>query len=65
VTRATFDTTKPNGILISKDQSTLYVAESSFTRGIARELRAYPIREDGSLGTHTALFNLGTAQTNQ
>jgi gluconolactonase len=59
VTRATFDTTKPNGILISKDQSTLYVAESGFARGIARELRAYPIREDGSLGTYTTLFTWG------
>ena len=59
VTRVTFDTTKPNGILISKDQGTLYVAESSFTRGIARELRAYPIRDDGSLGTYTTLFTWG------
>jgi gluconolactonase len=37
----------------------LYVAESSFTRGIARELRAYPIREHGSLGTFTTLFTWG------
>jgi gluconolactonase len=59
VTRVTFDTTKPNGILISKDQSTLYVAESGFARGMARELRAYPIREDGSLGTYTTLFTWG------
>jgi len=41
VTRVTFDNTMPNGILISKDQSTLYVAESGYTKGIMRELRAF------------------------
>ena len=63
VTRVTFDTTKPNGILVSKDQRTLYVAESGFARGIARELRAYPIREDGSLGAYTTLFTWGEDST--
>ncbi len=58
-TRVTFDTTQPNGILVSQDQRTLYVAESSFTRGIVRELRAYPIRDDGSLGAYTTLFTWG------
>lgn len=59
VTRVTFDTTQPNGILVSQDQSTLYVAESGYARGIARELRAYPIRADGSLGTYSTLFTWG------
>jgi gluconolactonase len=59
VIRVTFDNTKPNGILVSKDQSTLYVAESSFERGIARELRAYPINEDGSLGKYRTVFTWG------
>ena len=59
VTRVTFDTTKPNGILISEDQKTLYVAESGFEHGVMRELRAYPIREDGSLGTYSNLFTWG------
>jgi len=59
VTRVTFDTTQPNGILVSPDQNTLYVAESSYTKGVARELRAYPIREDGSLGVFTTLFTWG------
>ena len=58
-TRVTFDTTMPNGILISQDQTTLYVAESGFERGITRQLRAYPIREDGSLGAYAALFTWG------
>ena len=59
VTRVTFDNTQPNGILVSKDQSTRYVAESSFTRGIPRELRAYPINEDGSLGRYRTLYTWG------
>jgi gluconolactonase len=59
VTRVTFDTTQPNGILVSQDQRTLYVAESGYTRGIARELRAYPIKGDGSLGTPDVLFTWG------
>ena len=59
VTRVTFDTTQPNGILVSRDQNTLYVAESGSARGIPRELRAYPIREDGSLGTFSTLFTWG------
>ena len=59
VTRVTFDTTQPNGILVSQDNRTLYVAESGFTRGVPRQLRAYPIREDGSLGAYDALFTWG------
>jgi gluconolactonase len=59
VTRVTFDTTWPNGILVSQDQTTLYVAESGYTKGINRELRAYPILGDGSLGTYTTLFTWG------
>ena len=51
VSQATFDTTQPNGILVSIDQQTLYVAESNSDRSdIDRELRAYPINDDGSLG---------------
>lgn len=62
-TRVTFDTTQPNGILVSQDQSTLYVAESGYTKGIPRELRAYPIRDDGSLGTYVTLFTWGEDAT--
>lgn len=63
ITRVTFDTTQPNGILVSQDQSTLYVAESGYTKGIPRELRAYPIRDDGSLGTYHTLFTWGEDAT--
>ena len=58
-TRVTFDTTMPNGILVSPDQSTLYVAESdSEPRGV-RELRGYPIHADGSLGEYSVLHTFG------
>lgn len=59
VKRMTFDTTQPNGILVSIDNRTLYVAESGYTRGIDRQLRAYPIKEDGSLGPFDVLFTWG------
>ena len=53
----TFDNTQTNGILVSPDQRTLYVAESSYKRGVNRELRAYPIKEDGSLDSYDTLFS--------
>ena len=60
VTRVTFDTTMPNGVLVSPDQRTLYVAESNSDRiDINRELRAYPINDDGSLGAYRTLHSFG------
>ena len=57
--RATFDTSRPNGLLISRDQKTLYVADSPYTPHQRRELRAYPINDDGSLGAYTTLHTFG------
>lgn len=60
VSRVTFDTTMPNGILVSPDQRTLYVAESNSERlDLDRELRAYPILDDGTLGTYRVLHTFG------
>ena len=59
VTRVTFDTTMPNGILVSQDQKTLYVAESGYSLEYNRELRAYPIKDDGSLGPYKTLHSFG------
>jgi gluconolactonase len=56
-TRMTFDTTAPNGLLLSPDEKTLYVAQSKYGEGQKRELRAYPIREDGTLGQYGVLHN--------
>ena len=55
LTRVTYDTTKPNGLLISPDQKTLYVAQSEYK--LKMELRAYPINTDGSLGKYSVLHN--------
>ena len=55
--RATFDTTKPNGILVSPDQKYLYVAESNYGVGNNAELRSYPISDDGALGNFEILHN--------
>lgn len=57
--RVTFDTNRPNGLLLSADQGTLYVAESPTKPELKRELRAYPINDDGTLGDYSVLFNFG------
>jgi gluconolactonase len=59
VTRATFDTERPNGVLLSPDQKTLYVAESPRGPALRRQLRAYPVNNDGSLGDHQVLHDFG------
>lgn len=55
--RVTYDTTAPNGLLLSPDNRTLYVAQSKYGEGEARELRAYPILDDGTLGQYAVLHN--------
>jgi gluconolactonase len=57
--RATTDITRPNGVLVSRDQKTLYVAQSDYGLDRRRELRAYPINEDGSLGSYVTLHTFG------
>ena len=57
--RATYDCSKPNGVLVSPDEQTLYVAQSHSEPDKIRELRAYPIQEDGSLGPYTVLHQFG------
>ncbi|MCZ6539997.1 MAG: SMP-30/gluconolactonase/LRE family protein [Chloroflexi bacterium] len=58
-TRVTFDTKKPNGVLLSIDQKTLFVAESTHEPGDPRQLRAYPVKDDGTLGDHQVLHDFG------
>ena len=55
--RVTFDTNRPNGVLLNADESELYVAESPHRRDQRRQLRAYPIAADGSLGEHRVLHD--------
>ena len=48
--RVTFDTKAPRAVLLSADEKTLYVAEGEPAAGFVRELRAYPVLDDGSVG---------------
>lgn len=59
ITRVTFDTTRPNGLLFSLDHSVLYVAQSGRDADEKRELRAYPVNADGSLGDCSVLHDFG------
>ncbi len=59
VTRVTFDTTRPNGVVFSPDGRTLYVAESPPAPDGARQLRAYPVDEEGTLGAARVLHDFG------
>ena len=59
ITRVTFDTTRPNGLLFSLDHRTLYVAQSGRLPEEKRELRAYPVKEDATLGDYEVLHDFG------
>lgn len=59
IARVTFDTTRPNGLLLSPDERTLYVAESPPPPEGDRQLRAYPVHSDGSLGAPAILHQFG------
>jgi len=51
--------TQPNGILLSLDERVLYASQCDYGVDRSRELRAYPINDDGSLGAHTVLHQFG------
>jgi gluconolactonase len=55
--RMTYDVTCPNGLALSPDNKTLYVAQSRYGDGEKRELRAYPILDDDTLGSYQVLHN--------
>ena len=59
VQRMTFDTDSPSAVLLSLDERTLYVAESSIEPGGVRELRAYPLLSNGTLGNYVLLHSFG------
>ena len=59
IARVTFDTTRPNGLLFSLDHSVLYVAQSGRHLEEKKQLRAYPVKEDGSLGPCDVLHDFG------
>jgi len=58
--RATFDTTRPNGVLLSRDEKTLFVAQTHMPPPAeCRELRAYPIGDDFTLGEPVVVHDFG------
>ncbi|MBI4194120.1 MAG: SMP-30/gluconolactonase/LRE family protein [Betaproteobacteria bacterium] len=59
ITRVTFDTRAPRAVRLSPDEQTLYVAEGATERQGPRELRAYPVRADGSVGPYDVLHVFG------
>ena len=62
IERLTFDTTRPNGLLLSWDERTLFLAQSDYDAGSVRQLRAYPIGSDGTLDAFTVLHDFGEAR---
>jgi gluconolactonase len=57
VTQIITDVQKPNGILLSPDMKTLYVADSN-PKG-NQHLLAFPLKEDGSVGPKKLLHDFG------
>jgi len=63
--RLTYDTVSPRAVLLSPDQRTLYVADGEAREGQRRELRAYPIRDDGTLDHPILLHAFGSDHRGQ
>jgi len=59
IRRVTYDTFAPRAVQLSPDEKTLYVAEGEIGRKGPRELRAYAVRDDGSVGPYTVLHAFG------
>ncbi len=59
VKRMTYDTVEPRGLAFSPDERTLYVADSSSSPDRPREVKAYPVKDDGTLGRPVVLHTFG------
>jgi sugar lactone lactonase YvrE len=59
IRRMTFDTSAPRAVALSPDESVLYVGETDNAPAGRRELRAYPVLPDDTLGAHTVLHAFG------
>jgi gluconolactonase len=57
--RITFDTVSPRAVALSPDERTLYVADGEPKEGQMRELRAYPLRADGTADHPAVLQTFG------
>ncbi len=59
IRRMTYDTRNPRAVLLSADEETLYVSEANPRPELPRELRAYPVRDEVTLGQPTVLHSFG------
>ena len=59
IRRMTYDTDAPAALALAPNEDYLYVSESSEAPEGVRELRAYPILEDGTLGPYRLLHTFG------
>ena len=59
ISRVTFDTTRPNGLLFSLNYDFLYVAQSGRREDEYRQLRAYKVNPDKSLGEREVMHDFG------
>lgn len=59
VKRMTHDTVEPRGLALSPDERTLYVADSSSSPDGLRQLKAYAVDDDGTLGRPIVLHTFG------
>lgn len=57
--RVTYDTVSPRAVLLAPDETMLYVADGEAKEGEVRELRAYPLRGDGTVGHPAVLHTFG------
>ncbi|MCC7348871.1 MAG: SMP-30/gluconolactonase/LRE family protein [Variibacter sp.] len=57
--RVTFDTVAPRAVLLSPDEKTLYVSDGEPVANHKRELRAYQVLADGSVGACRVLHTFG------
>lgn len=59
IERVTFDTSNPRGLALSADEKTLYVADNNMAHEGRRELRAYPVLGDATLGKPRVMHTFG------
>jgi gluconolactonase len=57
--RVTFDTRAPRAVAVSRDETTLYVAETDNTPGGVRELRAYTLADREVVGAPRVMHTFG------
>jgi gluconolactonase len=60
--RVTSDTKGVRALALSPDEKTLYVAEGDPDRDGVRELRAYPVQSDASVGKYEVLQEFGSTE---